>query len=189
MTIVGKGNEIVILTHGFGTDQSVWKHLVPHLVDDYRVVLYDNIGAGTTNPDYFDNIGAGTYSPSCKSFRCNLASSLVTLSPLWWASSLPSLTLISSPNSSSSLLLKARRSDPTLRRNPIELQNMVFGVRSAGDRRDMDSVAVQEFSRTLFNMRPDIALSLAQTIFQLDMRPILSHLTVPCHIIQNTKCV
>ncbi|KAG5040388.1 hypothetical protein JHK82_012510 [Glycine max] len=108
MTIVGKGNEIVILTHGFGTDQSVWKHLVPHLVDDYRVVLYDNIGAGTTNPDYFDNIGAGTYSPSCKSFRCNLASSLVTLSPLWWASSLPSLTLISSPNSSSSLLLKGK---------------------------------------------------------------------------------
>ena len=52
---------------------------------------------------------------------------------------------------------------------------------------DMDSVAVQEFSRTLFNMRPDIALSLAQTIFQFDMRPILGHVTVPCHIIQSTK--
>ncbi|KAE8715729.1 putative esterase D14L [Hibiscus syriacus] len=35
---------------------------------------------------------------------------------------------------------------------------------------DMESVAVQEFSRTLFNMRPDIALSVAQTIFQSDMR-------------------
>lgn len=32
----------------------MWKHLVPHLVDDYRVILYDNMGAGTTNPDYFD---------------------------------------------------------------------------------------------------------------------------------------
>lgn len=52
---------------------------------------------------------------------------------------------------------------------------------------DMDSVAVQEFSRTLFNMRPDIALSVAQTIFQSDMRNVLGLVTVPCHIIQSMK--
>lgn len=52
---------------------------------------------------------------------------------------------------------------------------------------DMDSVAVQEFSRTLFNMRPDIALSVAQTIFQSDMRQILGLVSVPCHIIQSVK--
>lgn len=52
--VVGSGQQTIVLAHGFGTDQSVWKHLVPHLVDDYRVVLYDNMGAGTTNPDYFD---------------------------------------------------------------------------------------------------------------------------------------
>lgn len=52
---------------------------------------------------------------------------------------------------------------------------------------DMDSVAVQEFSRTLFNMRPDIALSVAQTIFNSDMRSILGMVTVPCHILQSIK--
>lgn len=52
---------------------------------------------------------------------------------------------------------------------------------------DMDSVAVQEFSRTLFNMRPDIALSVAQTIFQSDLRQILNLITIPCHIIQSIK--
>ena len=52
--ILGAGEQVIVLAHGFGTDQSVWKHLVPHLVDDYKVVLYDNMGAGTTNPDYFD---------------------------------------------------------------------------------------------------------------------------------------
>lgn len=52
--VVGSGDQIIVLAHGFGTDQSVWKHLVPHLVDSYRVVLYDNMGAGTTNPEYFD---------------------------------------------------------------------------------------------------------------------------------------
>lgn len=52
---------------------------------------------------------------------------------------------------------------------------------------DMDSVAVQEFSRTLFNMRPDIALSVFRTIFTFDLRNFLSRVTVPCHIIQSTK--
>lgn len=52
---------------------------------------------------------------------------------------------------------------------------------------DMDSLAVQEFSRTLFNMRPDIALSVGQTIFQSDMRQILGLVTVPCHIVQSVK--
>lgn len=51
----------------------------------------------------------------------------------------------------------------------------------------MDSLAVQEFSRTLFNMRPDIALSVLHTIFHSDMRQILSFVSVPCHIIQSMK--
>lgn len=52
---------------------------------------------------------------------------------------------------------------------------------------DMNSVSVQEFSRTLFNIRPDIALSVAQTIFNSDMRSILGMVTVPCHIVQSLK--
>lgn len=52
---------------------------------------------------------------------------------------------------------------------------------------DMDSIAVQEFSRTLFNMRPDIALSIFRTIFTFDLREFLGRVTVPCHIIQSTK--
>ncbi|XP_059456483.1 probable esterase D14L [Corylus avellana] len=51
----------------------------------------------------------------------------------------------------------------------------------------MDSMAVQEFCRTLFNMRPDITLSLAQTIFLGDTRHILGLVTLPCHIIQGMK--
>lgn len=43
---------------------------------------------------------------------------------------------------------------------------------------DIDSVAVQEFSRTFFNVRPDIALSVAKTIFQSDLRSVL-HLVFP----------
>ncbi|KAE8707031.1 putative esterase D14L [Hibiscus syriacus] len=52
---------------------------------------------------------------------------------------------------------------------------------------DLESVAVQEFSRTFFNMRPDIALSVAQTILQIDTRQILRLVTVPCHILRIVK--
>ena len=54
LKVLGSGDRVIVLAHGFGTDQSVWKHLVPHLLEDFRVVLYDNMGAGTTNPEYFD---------------------------------------------------------------------------------------------------------------------------------------
>ena len=52
--VLGLGTRFIVLAHGLGTDQSVWKHLVLHLLNDFRVVLYDNMGVGTTNPEYFD---------------------------------------------------------------------------------------------------------------------------------------
>ncbi|KDP32037.1 hypothetical protein JCGZ_12498 [Jatropha curcas] len=50
---------------------------------------------------------------------------------------------------------------------------------------DMDSVHVQEFCRTLFNMRPDISLSLAHVKFSSDIRHLLTMVKVPCHILQG----
>lgn len=43
---------------------------------------------------------------------------------------------------------------------------------------DIESMAVQEFGRTLFNIRPDIAFSVAKTIFQSDLRSILPQVRV-----------
>lgn len=51
----------------------------------------------------------------------------------------------------------------------------------------MESVAVQEFSRTMFNMRPDIALSVFRTVFPFDLRHFLARVTVQCHIIQSSE--
>lgn len=41
---------------------------------------------------------------------------------------------------------------------------------------------VREFSRTLFNMKPDIVFSVVQTIFQIDIRSLLGMVKLPCHI-------
>ena len=50
---------------------------------------------------------------------------------------------------------------------------------------DLDYVAIQEFSCTLFNVRPDIALSVVQTAFESDVRQKLGLITVPCQIIKD----
>lgn len=52
--VVGAGERVVVLSHGFGTDQSAWQRILPYLVRDHRVVLYDLVCAGSVNPDYFD---------------------------------------------------------------------------------------------------------------------------------------
>jgi len=45
--------------------------------------------------------------------------------------------------------------------------------------------AVQEFSRTLFNMRPDISLFVCRTVFTSDLRGVLGLVRVPSVIIQT----
>lgn len=49
--------------------------------------------------------------------------------------------------------------------------------------------AVREFSRTLFNMRPDISLFVCRTVFNSDLRPVLGHVRTPCVIVQTAKDV
>lgn len=49
--------------------------------------------------------------------------------------------------------------------------------------------AVREFSRTLFNMRPDITLFVSRTVFSSDLRGVLGLVKVPCCIIQTAKDV
>lgn len=49
--------------------------------------------------------------------------------------------------------------------------------------------AVREFSRTLFNMRPDISLFVLRTVFNSDLRGVLGLVTVPCCIVQTAHDV
>jgi sigma-B regulation protein RsbQ len=43
------GAPVVLLAHGFGCDQNLWRLVVPHLARDYRVVLFDHVGAGKSD--------------------------------------------------------------------------------------------------------------------------------------------
>jgi sigma-B regulation protein RsbQ len=44
----------VLLLHGFGCDRSMWRRFVPFLAEHYRVVSYDQAGAGSADPSLYD---------------------------------------------------------------------------------------------------------------------------------------
>lgn len=41
---------VVMLAHGFGCDQNMWRHMVPALAAEHRVVLFDHVGCGRSDP-------------------------------------------------------------------------------------------------------------------------------------------
>ncbi|MFF8657291.1 alpha/beta fold hydrolase [Streptomyces huasconensis] len=43
----------VVLAHGFGCDQNMWRLTVPALVDEYRVVMFDYVGSGRSDLSAF----------------------------------------------------------------------------------------------------------------------------------------
>lgn len=45
--------ETMILAHGFGTDQTAWGSVAASFAQDYRLILYDNVGGGRSDPDAY----------------------------------------------------------------------------------------------------------------------------------------
>nr|WAN70663.1 alpha/beta-hydrolases superfamily protein [Orobanche cernua var. cumana] len=205
--VVGSGQTTVVLGHGFGVDQSVWRHLAPRLVDQYRVVLYDNMGAGTTNPDSYDFDRYATLDGHASDLLAILEEFSVgkcihvghSLSAM-----VAAMASISRPDLFHKLIMISTTPrvvntedyyggfnqedlDQLVEAMETNYNSMLHGVAPLMIGGDMDSEVVQEYSRMLFNMRPDIALSVIRMIHGYDMRPLLGSVVVPCHIIHSCK--
>ncbi|MEV5599188.1 alpha/beta hydrolase [Streptomyces sp. NPDC052496] len=54
VTVTGNpAGPVVMLAHGFGCDQNMWRLTVPALTDAYRVVLFDYVGCGRSDLSAF----------------------------------------------------------------------------------------------------------------------------------------
>ncbi|MES2692886.1 MAG: alpha/beta hydrolase [Verrucomicrobiota bacterium] len=61
VTITGRGQRVMLLAHGFGCDQNMWRFTIPSFVDDYRIVIFDYVGSGKSdlgayNADRYSNL-------------------------------------------------------------------------------------------------------------------------------------
>jgi sigma-B regulation protein RsbQ len=63
MTVLARNNVTVLgpddappmlFAHGFGCDQNMWRHVAPAFAGEYRVVLFDHVGAGGADPAAWD---------------------------------------------------------------------------------------------------------------------------------------
>ncbi|KAF2298128.1 hypothetical protein GH714_015333 [Hevea brasiliensis] len=205
--VLGSGEQVIVLSHGFGSDQSIWRYLVPHMVEDYRVILYDNMGAGTTNPEYFDFERYSTIEGFVYDLLAILEELQVKSCIFIGHSALSmvgAIASVSRPDLFSKLIMLSATPrylndvdyyggfeqediNQLIEAMQSNYKEWCSGFAPLTVGGDMESAAVQEFSRTLFNMRPDIALAVAQCILQSDLRQILHLVTVPCHILQSGK--
>lgn len=51
---IGSGEPTLVLAHGFGCDQNMWRHLSPFLDSKFRIVLFDYVGCGGSDLAAFD---------------------------------------------------------------------------------------------------------------------------------------
>lgn len=51
--VKGKGSQAIMFAHGFGCDQNMWRYVVPAFEENYKIVLFDHVGAGGSDLSAF----------------------------------------------------------------------------------------------------------------------------------------
>src|SRR5436305_6806977 len=52
--VSGSGTQRMMLAHGFGCDQTMWRFVAPAFEADYRVILFDYVGSGKADVSAYD---------------------------------------------------------------------------------------------------------------------------------------
>lgn len=52
--ITGKGTQVMLFAHGFGCDQQSWQFIIDSFTEDFRVILFDYVGAGKSDLSQYD---------------------------------------------------------------------------------------------------------------------------------------
>lgn len=202
--ISGAGSTTVLLGHGFGTDQTAWNAVRPWLEKHFRVISYDLAGAGPN--------GEANYEPRRYGSLFGYADDLLEICDelalencIYVGHSVSCMigiaTCIARPQLFSHLMLIAGSprylDEPGYRGgfSQADLDGLYDGMSAnfqawASGFVPMvvgvaDNAALDDFSRMLCQMRPDIALMTSQTIFQSDMREVVPRLTRPTHLVQT----
>ncbi|KAL3632188.1 Strigolactone receptor KAI2d3 [Castilleja foliolosa] len=205
--VLGSGKTTIVLGHSIGTDQSTWMHLVPHLVNQYRVLLYDIMGANKTNAEKYDFDRYSTVEGHADDLLAILdefnvgkcifiGHSMSAIAAMVVSVSRPDLfhkliLLSSTPRMSNTADYQGgfdqEQLDHIVHVLETNYEAVLPGLASMMFGNDLDSAAGHVYIQSLFNMRQDITLSMTRAAHNLDVRAVLPQVTVPCHIIQSSK--
>ncbi|MDC0747287.1 alpha/beta fold hydrolase [Polyangium mundeleinium] len=203
--VLGAGETTIVLAHGFGTDQTAWRHQASTLAERHRVLLFDHVGAGSSDLD--------AYSPrryqSLRSYAMDL---LLLLEEL----ALEDVVYVGHSMSGMIGLLAAVEEPSRFRKlvllgaSPRYLDDV--GYEGGFKRADLDGLyramqtnfhawasgfapivtgnpdrpdLARDFAASLGALRPDIVLTVARIIFESDHRKDLPKLTLPTLVLQS----
>jgi sigma-B regulation protein RsbQ len=208
---LGQGSQSIIFAHGFGSDQTAWRHQVAAFEPFYRIILFDHVGAGQSDMT--------AYSPLRYSSLYSYAEDLLELC----AELKLSQAVLVGHSVSGMVSLLAALVDPSrfkqlffVGASPRYLNDAATSYIGGFEQSDLDALyaamssnyyawasgfapiamgnpdrpeLATEFANTLSAIRPDIAQAVARVIFQSDHRLELPKLTVPVVILQSDNDV
>ena len=54
VTVHGTGSKSMLLVHGYGCDQNMWRFIIPQFKDDYKLILIDLVGSGKSDVNSYN---------------------------------------------------------------------------------------------------------------------------------------
>ncbi|WP_395022809.1 alpha/beta fold hydrolase [Dongia sp.] len=200
----GRGGPVLLMLHGFGTDQSVWSRIVPKLGEEYRVIRFDLAGAGPNAEKTFDPRRYGDIQAHVEDLLLLIDELGLKAFHFVGASvggMIGALASIEKPALFRNLILlgssprylndqgyyggfEEKDLDGLFAAMNADYRNWVSGFAPAAVRGVPDSAAVAEFAQSLFRLRPDIAISSARAIFYSDFRARMPGITAKTSILQ-----
>jgi sigma-B regulation protein RsbQ len=60
--VKGSGDRVMMFAHGFGCDQNMWRLVTPAFEKDFKIILFDHVGAGRSDLSAYDDKKYGALS-------------------------------------------------------------------------------------------------------------------------------
>jgi len=207
--VQGAGAATVVLAHGFGCDQNMWRLLAPALMKRFRVVLFDLVGSGMSDLKAYDHTRYGSldgYAADLLEIIDEFGDGPVVFVGHSVNAMIGLIAHIKSPEHFKAHVMIApspcyindgeyvggfSREDIGALLDALEenylgwSSKMAPVIMGAPDRPELSAVLTQSFCRA----NPEIAKHFARVTFLSDTRASVAKLTAPTLIIQSTEDV
>jgi sigma-B regulation protein RsbQ len=199
----------MLFAHGFGCDQNMWRFVTPAFEADYRIVLFDHVGAGGSDLSAYDPEKYGTLEGYAQDVL-DICHELELHDAIFVGHSVSSMIGVLAANREPNLFSKLILIGPSpayiddddyvggFTRSDIDellesLDSNYLGWSSAmapvimgnSDRPELGEELVNSFCRT----DPDIARRFAHVTFMSDNRADLANVKVPALVLQCSQDV
>ncbi|RAK65857.1 alpha/beta fold hydrolase [Hymenobacter edaphi] len=202
--VAGRGQRTLLFVNGFGCDQTIWRYILPALAEQYRLVLFDHVGAGLSDARAYDPAKYASlhgYAQDVLDVCAELALTDVTLVGHSVGAMIGALAAIREPERFQRLLLLCpspcylNEADYHGGFDRADIENMLgfmerdfvewadtFAPLIMGnpDRPTLSAELIHSFCQN----DPAIAKQFARVTFLSDNRPDLARLHTPCLLVQ-----